>query len=46
VHYLDFIQASDDDKRRRLRERGYRIVVIDVYNLDAGIGELKRKVGD
>ena len=46
VHYLDFIQASDDDKRKRLRERGYRIVVIDFYNLDAGIGELKRKVGD
>ncbi len=45
VHYLDFIQAADDYKRKRLRERGYRIVVINVDNLDAGMEDLKRKIG-
>ncbi len=44
MHYLDFIQAADDDKRKRLRERGYRIVVIDINNLDAGMEDLKRKI--
>jgi very-short-patch-repair endonuclease len=43
-HYRDYIQASDEEKRRRLRGLGYRIVVIKAENLEAGLEELENRV--
>lgn len=44
VHYLDYVRAGDDAKRRELRAMGYRIVVIKVDAIEEGLSELKSKI--
>jgi hypothetical protein len=44
-HHLDYVQAADDWKRRRLKARGYRIVVIRGEEMEAGLEDLAGRLG-
>jgi hypothetical protein len=41
---LDYVQVGDEQKRRKLRALGYRIVVISGKNIEDGIDNLKKKI--
>ena len=43
-HYLDYVKVGDEDKRRKLRKLGYRIVVIKGEDIDGGIAELTSRI--
>ena len=44
-HHLEQIKRDDDKKRRRLKALGYKVVAIDADAPEAGIAELKRRLG-
>ena len=44
-HYLDYVSAADDAKRRRLKARGYRILAIREDQLDESLDRLARWLG-
>ena len=44
-HYLDYVIASDERKRLRLKAKGYRIIAIKGDQLDQGLSELARLLG-
>lgn len=44
VHHLDYVNAGDEQKRRTLRSLGYRMVVINVEEIEAGLMELANKL--
>jgi ATP-dependent helicase YprA (DUF1998 family) len=44
-HYLDYVQAGDETKRRRLRALGYVVVVIKGDDIGAGLSELRMRLG-
>lgn len=43
-HYLDYVEAADERKRRRLKALGYRVVVIRGEDLAGGLEELAGRV--
>ena len=43
-HHQDFVQAADDRKRRRLRARGFRIVVIRGDDIESGLDDLATRL--
>ena len=43
-HHLDYVQAGDERKRRKLLSVGYRIVVIDYDNLEEGLKNLESRI--
>jgi len=43
-HHRDYVRASDDRKRRRLRALGYRIVVVRGEDPEAGLNDLAARV--
>jgi len=44
-HYQDYVRAADDWKRRRLKARGYRVVVVRSEELEAGLEDLAGRLG-
>jgi hypothetical protein len=44
-HHRDYVQAADDWKRRRLKARGYRIVVIRGEEMEEGLEDLAAVLG-
>jgi len=44
-HYLDYVQVGDEEKRKKLRALGYRVVVIKGEDVDIGIKELESRIG-
>ena len=44
-HYLDYVAAGDDSKRKRLKAQGYRVVVIRADDRDPGLDDLARRLG-
>lgn len=44
-HHLDYVQAADDWKRKRLKARGYRIVVIRGEEMEQGLEDLAAVLG-
>ena len=44
-HHLDYVQVGDEEKRRKLRSLGYRIVVIKGEDVEEGISELANRIG-
>ena len=43
-HHLDYVQAADERKRRRLMALGYRVVVIHGESVEADIQILKERI--
>ncbi len=43
-HHLDYVRLSDEVKRKKLKGKGYRIVVIKGEDVDGGIDELARRI--
>lgn len=43
-HYLDYVQAADERKRKRLKALGYRVVVIRGEDVAGGLDELAGRV--
>ena len=44
-HYLDYVKAGDEEKRRKLRALGYRIIVVKGEDIQDGLDELASRVG-
>ena len=44
-HYLDYVAAADDVKRKRLKARGYRILAIRGDQVDESLDRLARWLG-
>lgn len=44
-HYQDYVQASDQRKRTRLKALGYRVVVVKASEEEAGLDALEAKLG-
>jgi very-short-patch-repair endonuclease len=44
-HYRDYIAAADATKRKRLKARGYRIVVVKAEEPEAGLDDLETRLG-
>jgi superfamily II DNA or RNA helicase/very-short-patch-repair endonuclease/ribosomal protein L37AE/L43A len=44
-HHLDYVQAGDEKKRRKLRSLGYRMVVIKGEDIEEGLTELVKRIG-
>ncbi len=44
-HYLDYVQAGDEIKRKKLLSLGYRVVVIKGKDDDDGMNSLISKIG-
>ena len=44
-HYRDYVQAADERKRRRLKALSYRIVVVKADDPEAGLSDLRARVG-
>ncbi len=43
-HHLDYVQAADDEKRKKLRSKGYFIAVIRPESRDEDLGALSQKI--
>jgi hypothetical protein len=43
-HYKDYVQAADENKRRRLRGLGYRVLAIKPEQIDLDLDELEKRV--
>ncbi|MBW6474423.1 MAG: DEAD/DEAH box helicase [Anaerolineaceae bacterium] len=44
VHHLDYVMEGDEEKRRKLRALGYRVVVITVEAIEVGLEELRKRL--
>jgi len=44
-HYRDYVAAADATKRKRLKARGYRIVVVKAEDPEAGLHDLQTRLG-
>jgi ATP-dependent helicase YprA (DUF1998 family) len=43
-HHLDYVEAADDWKRRRLKALGYRVVVVRGEEMEAGLADLAARL--
>ena len=43
-HYLDYVQAGDEAKRRKLLSLGYRIFIIKGEDIEEGLSKLANKI--
>lgn len=44
-HHLDYVQAGDETKRRRLKALGYSVVVVSGDDVATGLDELRARLG-
>ena len=43
-HHLDYVKLGDDTKRKKLRAKGYRVVVIKGEDVEGGIAKLANRI--
>ena len=44
-HYQDYVAAADDTRRKRLKAKGYRVVVIRADDVESGLDALAGRLG-